>query len=230
MLRHPLLPGGAYLDETPRPPTWAASRAKAPDAESKVEGGFPDGLPLVAYETNTGLGDGLGAHYTIPGARADPHGAYTPDRHRFYAQAYVTTGGYQQHIVSYDGFYVGDSPNRIRAVFMLERNIEANYFGIGTPRSRPQLCRHELFDPYGAACARRDRRSRHFGYWWPQGQVQLERSFWGGRLRGLYGLNVQHIDVTRFDSPARTTKLGDDCAAGLVTGCDGGWNNAAIRN
>src|ERR1700691_4541394 len=63
-------------------------------------------------------------------ARAPPF-AYTPYRHRFDAQAYVTTGGYQQHILSYDGFYVADTPYRIRAVLTFERNTAANYFGTG---------------------------------------------------------------------------------------------------
>src|ERR1700723_1188085 len=116
----------------PSPPVWAAGRATVPDAESKVAGGFPDVLPLVAYDTNTGLGLGVGGHYTLTGSRTDPLFAYTPYRHRFYAQVYVTTGGYQQHILSYDGFYVGDSPYRIRAVLTYERNISANYFGTGT--------------------------------------------------------------------------------------------------
>ena len=44
----------------------------------------------------------------------------------------MTTGGYQQHILSYDGFYIGDSPYRLRAVLTYERNTTANYFGTGT--------------------------------------------------------------------------------------------------
>ena len=41
------------------------------------------------------------------------------------------------------------------------------------------------------------------------------------------GSTCSTSSITRYDSPprGRTTKLGADCAAGLATGCDGGWNN-----
>src|SRR5271165_6869755 len=96
----------AYADDAPPPPAWAADRAKVPDADRKVEGGFLDALPLVGYDTNTGLGLGLGGHYTLTGSRTDPLFAYTPYRHRFFAQTWLTTGGFQDHFVNYDGFYV----------------------------------------------------------------------------------------------------------------------------
>jgi outer membrane protein assembly factor BamA len=206
----------------PLPPPWASSRTKVPDVESKVEGGFPDALPLVAYDTNTGLGLGIGGHYTLTGSRADRLFAYTPYRHRFYAQGYATTGGYQQHVLSYDGFYVGDSPYRLRAVLTYERNVNANYFGIGTAALADLAYGERTYSTYDAAVNAAGPKYFHFGYQRPQGQVLLERAFWGGRVRALYGVNVQHVTITRYDSP---TKLGSDCAAGLVAGCDGGWNN-----
>jgi outer membrane protein assembly factor BamA len=210
--------------DTP-PPAWAGGRAKVPDADSKVEGAFPDGLPLVGYDTNLGLGLGVGAHYTITGSRSDPLFAYTPYRHRFYAQAYVTTGGYQQHILSYDGIYVADSPYRLHAVLTYERNINANYFGTGAASLAELSYAGTSYSTYAAAVNAAGAKYFHYGYERPQGQVVLERAFWGGRIRGLYGLNVQHEGVTVYDSPTATTKLGADCAVGLATGCGGGWNN-----
>jgi Omp85 superfamily domain len=212
----------------PPPPSWAADRAKVPDVDRKVEGGFPDALPLVGYDTNTGLGLGVGGHYTLTGSRSDPLFDYTPYRHRFYAQAYVTTGGYQQHILSYDGFYVGDSPYRIRAVLTFERNTAANYFGTGTSTLADLSYQGKSYSKYDAAVSAAGSKYYHFGYDRPQGQVLLERTLLGGRVRALYGLNVQYESITRYDSATSfgpTTKLGIDCAAGLSTGCDGGWNN-----
>jgi hypothetical protein len=209
----------------PPPPSWAAGLAEVPDARSKVEGGFPDALPLVGYDTNTGLGLGVGGHYTFTGSRTDPLFAYTPYRHRFYAQAYVTTGGYQQHILSYEGFFVGDSPYRIRAVLTYERNIAANYFGNGTSTLADLNYKGTSYATYEAAVGAAGSKYYRFGYDRPQGQLVLERSLWGGRLRALYGLNVQYESITRYDSTATTTKLGADCAAALANDCDGGWNN-----
>lgn len=206
----------------PPPPAWAADRATVPDLATKVEGGFPDVLPLVAYDTNTGLGLGVGGHYTLTGSRDDSLFACTPYRHRIYAQAYFTTGGYQQHILAYDGYFVGNSPYQLRAVLTYERNIAANYFGAGTATLADLSYDGRSYSTYDAAAAAAGSRYYHFTYERPQGQVLLERSFLGGRVRALYGLDVQHESVASY-GPA--TKLGADCAAGLVSGCDGGWNN-----
>lgn len=64
--------GVAHADEpvtAPPPPSWVANRPKVPDADSKVEGGFPDAIPAIAYDTNTGLGLGAIGHYTLTGFR-----------------------------------------------------------------------------------------------------------------------------------------------------------------
>jgi outer membrane protein assembly factor BamA len=220
--------GSARADGDGRLPAWAANRERVENADRKVEGGFPDALPLVAYDTNTGLGFGVGGHYTFDGSRSDPLFAYTPYRHRFYAQAYVTTGGYQQHILSYDGYFVGNTPYRVRATLTYERNVNANYFGNGTSALANLSYRGTRYATYDEAVSAAGAHYFHYGYDRPQGQVVVERSFWGGRLRGLYGINVQHVAITRYDSSAAfwpTTRLGEDCAAGLASGCDGGWNN-----
>jgi outer membrane protein assembly factor BamA len=210
-------------DPEPPPPTgFVADRVTVPDLATKVEGGFPDALPLVGYDTNTGVGFGVGGHYTLTGSRSDPLFAYTPYRHRFYAQAYVTTGGYQQHILSYDGLYVGDSPYRVRATLTYERNIGANYFGTGTATLADLSYHGRSYSTYDAAVAVAGANYYHFTYERPQGQVLLERAFWGGRVRALYGVNVQYESIANYGP---TTKLGADCAAGLASGCDGGWND-----
>jgi len=210
------------------PPSWMASQAKTPDVDHKVEGAFPDALPLIGFDTNTGLGLGVGAHLTINGSRKDPFFAYTPYRHRLYVQGYATTGGYQQHVLSYDGVYVGDSPFRLKAVLTFERNINANYFGNGESTLSQLNYRGQSYGTYDDAVAAAGSRYYHYGYDKPQAQVMLERGFWGGRLRAHYGLNVQHVDITRYEPPSAfstATKLGADCASGAALGCDGGWNN-----
>jgi hypothetical protein len=212
---------GADEPKAPPPPSWAAER-KVSDAQDKTEGGFPDALPLVGFDTNTGTGLGVGGHYTATGARTDPLFAYTPYRHRFYAQAYFTTGGFQQHVLSYDGIYVGDSPYRLRAMLSYERNIAANYFGTGAATLANLNYGGRSYATYDAAVTAAGQGYYHFTYERPQGQVLLERSLLGGRLRGLYGINVRYEAVRGYGP---TTKLGADCAARLVSGCDGGWNN-----
>jgi outer membrane protein assembly factor BamA len=220
-----LAAGAAHADPAPLP-AWAADRSKVPEADRKVEGGFPDGLPLVGYDTNLGLGLGVGAHYTLTGARTDPLFDYTPYRHRFYAQVYVTTGGYQQHILSYDGFFVGNSPYRLRAVLQFERNTGANYFGTGTATLADLSYHGSSYTTYDGAVNAAGPHYFRYGYTKPQGQVLLERSLFGGRVRALYGINAQYVAITRYDSATAPTKLGMDCAAQLANDCGGGWNNS----
>lgn len=209
-------------------PAWVTGRSRQPDLENKKEGWFPDGVPEFNYDPNTGFGFGVGGHYTFDGSRSDPLFAYTPYRHRLFAQVFATTGGYQQHFLSYEGVAIGDSPYRLRAALVYERNTDANYFGTGSASLANLAYQGTSYATYGAAVAAAGPRYFHYGYERPQGQALLERSFLGGRVRALYGVNVQHLTITRYDGASAfwpPTKLGADCAAGLATGCDGGWNN-----
>ncbi len=209
----------------------ATGRARVPDLENKKEGWFPDLFPEINYQPDTGIGLGVGGHYTFDGSRSDPLFAYTPYRHRLFAQVYASTGGYQQDFVGYEGVALGDSPYRLRAALVYERNTAANYFGNGSATLADLAYQGKSYSTYGAAVAAATAASVpqyfHYGYERPQGQALLERSFFGGRVRALYGVNVQHVIITRYDgaSASSPTKLGADCAAALATGCDGGWNN-----
>jgi outer membrane protein assembly factor BamA len=222
----------------PQAPSWLAGTPRTPDLEHKVEGIFPDALPLIAYDPNTGLGLGVGGHLTIDGPRNDALFDYAPYQHRLYLQIYATTLGYQGHFLSYDGIFVGHSPYHINAVFFYERNTYANYFGNGQSTLSNLNFRGQSFQTYEEAASVAGPRYYHYGYERPQGQVTIERPFFGGKVRVHYGINVQYVDVTVQDSvfalnpasggPSPTvpsTKLGADCATGAAVDCNGGWNN-----
>src|SRR2546421_7763405 len=119
-----------------------AARAEDDDVASKTrldakalgdkrERGYFTGLPLVNYDSNTGLGLGARVYYLNNGERDDPRFEYTPYLHRIYVQGFVTTGGAQYHSVDYDAPYVARSAYRVRASAAFERNIIAPYFGRG---------------------------------------------------------------------------------------------------
>src|SRR5262249_14050644 len=112
-------------------PTFLKNKHPLPDSDEKTEGGYVTGLPLLAYDTNTKVGLGVGGYFTQNGPRSDVFYAYTPYRFRVFLQIFATTGGYQQHQLSLDDLYIGDSPYRLRAMLTFERNTNANYFGIG---------------------------------------------------------------------------------------------------
>jgi outer membrane protein assembly factor BamA len=230
-------------------PSFARFKPTVADVEHKDDGSFFSGLPLVGYDTNTGLGLGLGGYYTMNGARTDDLFPVTPYRNRFFVQGYATTGGYQQHLISYDGVYIGHTPYRVRATVMFERNTNANYFGVGESTLQPLSFRgqtHATYDAQLAAASAIDANGmaspyyNHYEYDKPSATVSVERDFWGGRVRAHYGFVSQYVSVSKYDDQLTTgvssagqsipayeapTLLGMDCAKNAILGCGGGWNN-----
>ena len=236
----------------PPPPGFDARRPLDPlDYAQKQEGGYFTGLPLVNYDSNTGLGLGARGYYYYNGARSDPRFAYTPYLHRLFLQAFFTTGGLQYHWLDIDTRSILGSPYLFRGQFMFQRNLDQHYFGIGA-RTREPLSssrspqQFEHFDDYQAELDRIDElgqtRSRYDSYRFlqPLALLSVERPFWGGRLRPMLGLGVSYnqiddytgklVTVSSADggelrAPMGPTRLSEDCQAGLIVGCQGGWNN-----
>ncbi|MCW5831194.1 MAG: BamA/TamA family outer membrane protein [Labilithrix sp.] len=228
-------------------------RMRDEDLEDKVEGGYVTGLPLVNGDPDTGLGFGARALYFANGPRADRMFEYTPYRHRVFGQAFFTTNGYQHHTVDYDAPYLLDEPLRLRASVTFEKNVAANYFGVG-PRSLDRLAfpgserRYGSLGEYTEALrqARPDgtayTRYNQYIVERPTLAATLERDLFGGVVRGLLGFTASYVGVRQWtgrevsatdpttgeDAAARqaTTRLDEDCARGLVKGCGGGFNNA----
>jgi len=225
-------------------PSFARFKPRVADVENKEEGNFVTGLPLIGYDTNTGLGLGLGGFYTMDGKRADDLFAVTPYRNRIYVQGYATTGGYQQHMISFDGLYIGHSPYRLRATVMFERNTNANYFGVGEKTLDAlsyQGRTHATYDEQTQAASTIDGQGvaapnyNHYEYDRPSATIALERNFWGGRIRSHYGFVAQYVSLTTYDGQQTTgldangnsvpiphagpTLLGMDCFNRTIIGC-----------
>jgi outer membrane protein assembly factor BamA len=100
------------------------------DLKEKKEGLYFTGLPLVNYDPDTGVGYGVRVYTYDNGAKDSPFFAYTPYRHRVYAQFFQTTGGWSYHEVNYDAPYIFDTLWRIRASLVYERDINKNFFGL----------------------------------------------------------------------------------------------------
>ena len=88
-------PGSPSVGAVPPPPAGVAAkqRLSGEDYARKVDGGYVTGVPLFAYDPNLGFGFGARLYYYYDGHRDDPLFAYTPYRHRVFAQAFATTGG-----------------------------------------------------------------------------------------------------------------------------------------
>ncbi|MBA3376580.1 MAG: BamA/TamA family outer membrane protein [Actinobacteria bacterium] len=228
-------------------------RMNAADIADKKDDGYFTGLPLINSDPDTGVGFGARVLYFNNGSRDDVLFEATPYRHRAYAQAFFTTNGYQYHTLDYDAPYLGSSPFRLRASLVYEKNIAANYFGLGE-RSLGRLSFPGSGERYASQSAYTDAlrrvqpdstaftRENQYILERPKATATLERDFFGGVVRGFVGLSVAYASVRQWtgesikaDDPAtgRTdldareapTRLDRDCAAGLVVGCGGGFDN-----
>lgn len=227
-------------------------RMTAADLADKEGGGYFTGLPLVNSDPDTGIGFGARVLYFHNGDKDDVMFEATPYRHRAYAQAFFTTNGYQYHTVDYDAPYLGSTPFRLRASLIYEKNIAANYFGLGD-RSLGRLSFPGSPDKFASKSDYTDalRRvqpdgttfSRYNQYVLqrPKATATLERDFFGGVVRALVGVSIAYANVEQWsgesvkgdapggnevDARQAPTRLDRDCAAGLVVGCRGGIANA----
>jgi hypothetical protein len=235
-----------------KPPPEFGSKYRLTDEDylKKKEGNYFTGLPLANYDPNTGVGFGARLYYYIDGDREDPLFAYTPYQHRFFAQAFFTTGGLQFHWLDWDAPALFGSPWRVRSQLIFERNTNRNYFGIGeraqhlsfrgAPGTFSDFSKYtdalSRVQPDGSTYSLFDRLLFERPNW----LVSLERSLLGGIVRSLVGFGISHVTLGDYTSktadatdvagastqaPSAPTRFHDDCASGLLVGCEGGWDN-----
>jgi len=231
--------------------TAAADPLSPADLAKKNDGGYFTGLPLVAYSTDMGLGAGARVYYYWDGHRDDARFAETPYLVRMFLQAFASTRGLQFHWFDLDAPKIADSPYRIRTQLIYERNINQNYFGLGSRSLRPlafpgsgktygkysdYVGDQAKIDPTGTTWEKYDQ----YDFQRPFMIASIERLFLHDRLRVLGGFGVAYnvirqytgktvdaVDATGKDTtaPEGQTRLDADCAAGLVVGCKGGREN-----
>ena len=226
-------------------------RMTAADLADKDGGGYFTGLPLVNSDPDAGIGFGARVLYFNNGDRDDVMFEATPYRHRLYAQAFFTTNGLQYHTLDYDAPYLEGTPLRLRASLVYEKNVAANYFGLGD-RSLGRLTFPGSTDKFASTSDYTDslRRVQADGTTFtrfnkyvlerPKATATLERDLFGGVVRALVGVSFSYVNVSQWsgetvkadgpggdevDARQAPTRLDRDCAAGLVVGCGGGVVN-----
>jgi hypothetical protein len=236
----------------PPPPGFDGKQAIDPsDYERKTEGGYFTGLPLANYDSNTGLGLGVRAYYYFNGRRTNPLFAYTPYLSRIFLQGFATTEGLQFHWLDVDMPTILGTPFRFRSQLIFQRNPEQHYFGIGSRAMQPLTFTgsprsYSHFSDYQAALDRVDGAGQSHDQYddyrltQPMLLLSVERTMLSGLIRPLVGLGFTYNRVSNYDdqsvyavdadghattAPTAPTRLSEDCAAGVVVGCSGGWNN-----
>jgi hypothetical protein len=236
----------------PPPPGWLAWKPplSPEDFARKKEGWYVTGLPIFNYDPNTGFGFGARGYLFFDGKRTDPLFAYEPYRHRLFVQGFFSTGGLQYHVLDYDSPFFSGTPFRLRAELGYIRATTTPYFGRGEGTLQPltfqgrtysrySAYEHDLnlVQPDGTTYALHDVVDAEKPYL----DTRLERQFFEGRVRLMLGLifsravmrpypagqqvNAVESDGEKVKAPLAGTRLADDCAAGTLLGCGGGWDN-----
>ena len=219
----------------------------------KKEHSYFTGLPLANSDPNTGFGFGARVYYFRNGLRSDPRFAYTPYLQRVFLQTFFSTKGLQFHWLDFDSPALFQSSYRFRAYAILARNTTQNYFyrdqraldpltytgaGRGFSRAADYTRTIEKVGPDGRTRSFYDK----FDILRPHFAFSVEKSLLGGLLRPFLGFTfaynqirdytgkeVYAIDPTtgaRTRALMATTRLREDCDAGKIVGCNGGWENA----
>lgn len=224
-------------------PTAPVEKARLTEAEleKKHTGGYVTGLPLLNSDPSKGIGYGVRAYYYYNGYREDWRFPYTPYLYRFYAQFFQTTNGYSYHTLDWDAPYLAGSLFRARGNLTYERNITANYFGIGETTLGRLRVQDETFKRFSDFDARLNQvvAGKTLAYYdkydilKPQIELSLERDLFGGRVRPLGGISVSNVKIRDYagktvrvnGTPAlnTATRLSED--KNKLVGFQGGWNN-----
>ena len=236
----------------PPPPGFEGKRSMdADDLRRKNERGYVTGLPLFNYDPNTGFGFGARAYYYWNGYRDDPLFAYTPYLHRVFVQGFASTNGLQFHWLDYQLTSIAHSPYRLRGQFLYVRNTDEHYFGLGARAMRPlsfpgSPMTYRRFSDYTRDLRRVQSdgttytRYNSYDLTQPTLLVSVERSLFRGLVRPMAGVGFgwrvledytgKSVSATApggqpIDAPMARTRLRDDCDAGALVGCAGGWDN-----
>jgi len=227
-----------------------AQRLTDDDLKRKNEGHYLTGLPLVAYSTDIGFGGGARVYFYENGTRTDPRFRTTPYLHRVFLQGFVSTRGIQFHWLDYDAPRIFDTRYRIRSQLIYARSKNQNYFGLGNHALDPLRFpgSPDTFDTYADYYAQQQRitagqtytKYDQFDFEKPLWLASVERSFVGGKIRVLGGFGLSYNTIRDYtgkqvdaiddsgnsvDATQAPTRLREDCDAGRLKGCGGGWDN-----
>ncbi len=220
----------------------------AKDLESKKEGMYFTGLPLVNFDPDTGIGYGLRVFMFENGKKDSAFFPYTPYRHKVYAQFFQTTGGWSYHEINYDAPYIFDSRWRIRSALVYERDTSKNFYGTSEGSLNPLTIGTKEFDGIADYLDERKKivagttyaRFHKYDIERPNFNFTGEYDLLGGLMRFQLGFMVRKVVIRDYtgetvkgtdangdekDATQGTTLVKAMHDANLIDGYDGGWDN-----
>jgi outer membrane protein assembly factor BamA len=226
------------------PPEFLENKAPLPDLllKDKKPDSYFTGFPAIGWNPETMFTYGVAVQWFDNGDTNSPFFRYAPYRRQIPVTFTGSTGGSTRALIGYDEPYVNDTPWRLRALAIYDRNRFENYFGLGEATLGPlrypgSTHSFDSFDDYQEALQKNVEgntwaRFNEYDKTRAGGVVTLERNLWGGWLRPQLGLQVSHIDIRDYSGDKidgavmQPTRLLLDDEAGKIIGFDGGWDNA----
>lgn len=208
----------------------------------KQTGSYFTGLPIINYDSDTGLGYGARVYWHDNGDKNASLFEYAPYKYEIYGQFLESTNGWQYHVLHFDAPYIGDSLFRITSELLYEKNTQANYFGT-TAASLGALDSPSVGENPGPTFETAEQQqeyldnigSRYYNRFLlekPTAEVNLARDFFGGLVRLTVGVNFSYANIETYedttinDTHSQENKLYNDSLNGELVGSEGGWDNS----
>ena len=225
-------------------PTFMEHKPRIPDLllNSKKEGSYFTGIPLIGVDPNSGFNYGAIVEWYDNGPKDSPFFTNVPYRKKLTATVNLSTHGYTEYSLKYDQPYIADSPWRIRGFAGYIDSKFEDYFGIGTSTLNPLSYPGQPgvsftnFNEYQRALdnTTNGKTWSYFNYygktqWLATGDV--ERDFFGGLVRAIAGFQVDYVMIHDYTgngvdgAEQLPTRLRLDQQAGTINGFNGGWLN-----
>jgi hypothetical protein len=226
------------------PPDYLSRRPPLPERllKEKREGWYVTGFPAFGFDPEVGVTLGAQAQVYDDGPRDSPLFDYSPYRKKIAVGASYYFGGRQVAFVALDVPNIGDSPWRLTVSLNYQSDDFANYFGVGEstlgpltyPGSTEEFTRYPDYvdaideDVGGTTWARYPYYQRE--QW--AGSVNVEYNLLGGVLRPMIGFRCAHVAIQDYTGDEvdgaveQPTHLFLDAEDGVITGFEGGWDNA----
>jgi len=203
----------------------------------KQTGSYFTGLPIINYDSDTGLGYGARVYWHDNGEKEASLFEYTPYKYEIYGQFLKSTNGWQYHVLHFDAPYIGNSLFRITSELLYEKNTQANYFGttasslgnLDDPSTKTYETAQEQQD---ALDEQGNRYYNRFLLEKPTAEINLARDFFGGLVRLTAGVNFSYANIETYNDTSvngtdnNQSKLYNDNLNDPLTGYEGGWDNA----
>jgi outer membrane protein assembly factor BamA len=234
-------------------PDFISRRPFIPDflLKDKREGHFVTGAPGISWDQQAGLTLAVVGFLFDNGKKDDPFFRTAPYRQQIAVTALGSFAGQQHYTAALDQPYIFDSPYRLRGAVEYEIDPLNNYFGIGRVSMQdlhfPGASGKSFstYDGYQNALRREANGLAYTEYdKYESNQTTfgatVERDLFGGIVRPLVGLRVRYTTISdptghRVDAEdasghslratEQPTRMHTDCLAGVITGCQGGFEN-----